>query len=65
MTVFNIGQENVPNDSDSVDVQNSILLRHIPEVYELCWRPNDPIKQIDLGKLVLKFSPTVGETPPF
>jgi hypothetical protein len=42
--VFDVGQEDVPDDGDDVDVEDAVGLRHPHEVDVLRRRPDAPIE---------------------
>ena len=42
--MLDVGQEDVPNDGDHIDVENSECWRNHGEVDVLRWWPNAPVK---------------------
>jgi hypothetical protein len=41
--VFHVGQENVPNDGDGVDVEDAVAVRDQVEIHRLDRRPQHPV----------------------
>ena len=56
--VFDVGEEDVPEDSNAVDIEHPELAGDDEEVDRLAGRPNQPVKQVDRRELGLKLAPT-------
>lgn len=55
--VFDVGEEDVPEDSHAVDIEHPELAGDDEEVDRLAGRPNQPVKQVDRRELGLKLAP--------
>ena len=55
--MFDVGEEDVPEDSHAVDIEHPELAGDDEEVESLAGRPNQPVKQVDRRELGLKLAP--------